>query len=478
MKLRSMLLGCVAVFAFTSPAAGQTASLGYSFEGSNSTQSVFIPPDTNGAVGPNHIVVQANGRSKMFNKAGSLASGTTNQTLFDFWVNRAGQAGTLDEFDPRVVYDRQSGRWFATANDSSTANSATLIAVSPGSDPTAAGWFGTRLAMDATGTRWGDFNQLAVGPTWVTVTNNMFPVTTGTQLVSLITIPKASLLAGTTTGLSYKANLDPNQYGFTPHTTTDYYASNATTQYTLSRYNGTGLQLSTISGTTTNPAYTDFAALITVPSNATPPNAAQSGTATLVDTGDTRISAQPVLVNGKLWAAHTVASGTFSAIRWYRINPATNALEASGTLPGTGSLFVYYPSISVNQAGDIVVGYSGSSSTTFPSAYYTVGRFDGTNTTFSNPVLTQAGTGAITNGRFGDYSSTNIDPADPGVFWTFQESGGTGGVWQTRATEVIPTRAGEVRWKDAAVGVLSRSEERRVGKECAILCRSRWSPYH
>ena len=23
-----------------------------------------------------------------------------------------------------------------------------------------------------------------------------------------------------------------------------------------------------------------------------------------------------------------------------------------------------------------------------------------------------------------------------------------------------------------------RSEERRVGKECAIVCRSRWSPYH
>ena len=25
---------------------------------------------------------------------------------------------------------------------------------------------------------------------------------------------------------------------------------------------------------------------------------------------------------------------------------------------------------------------------------------------------------------------------------------------------------------------LERSEERRVGKECAITCRSRWSPYH
>src|SRR5213592_2241039 len=25
---------------------------------------------------------------------------------------------------------------------------------------------------------------------------------------------------------------------------------------------------------------------------------------------------------------------------------------------------------------------------------------------------------------------------------------------------------------------IPRSEERRVGKECATLCRSRWSPYH
>ena len=27
-------------------------------------------------------------------------------------------------------------------------------------------------------------------------------------------------------------------------------------------------------------------------------------------------------------------------------------------------------------------------------------------------------------------------------------------------------------------GLAERSEERRVGKECYALCRSRWSPYH
>ena len=31
---------------------------------------------------------------------------------------------------------------------------------------------------------------------------------------------------------------------------------------------------------------------------------------------------------------------------------------------------------------------------------------------------------------------------------------------------------------DASAGQWIRSEERRVGKECRLTCRSRWSPYH
>ena len=33
-------------------------------------------------------------------------------------------------------------------------------------------------------------------------------------------------------------------------------------------------------------------------------------------------------------------------------------------------------------------------------------------------------------------------------------------------------------WRTAVVSGENRSEERRVGKECLRLCRSRWSPYH
>jgi ABC-2 type transport system ATP-binding protein len=32
--------------------------------------------------------------------------------------------------------------------------------------------------------------------------------------------------------------------------------------------------------------------------------------------------------------------------------------------------------------------------------------------------------------------------------------------------------------KTTLISILARSEERRVGKECRRLCRSRWSPYH
>src|SRR3546814_15100330 len=38
--------------------------------------------------------------------------------------------------------------------------------------------------------------------------------------------------------------------------------------------------------------------------------------------------------------------------------------------------------------------------------------------------------------------------------------------------------AGSVAAAFVAGGVLLRSEERRVGKECVSTCRSRWSPYH
>ena len=35
-----------------------------------------------------------------------------------------------------------------------------------------------------------------------------------------------------------------------------------------------------------------------------------------------------------------------------------------------------------------------------------------------------------------------------------------------------------VPYRPGLLDFIARSEERRVGKECMFLCRSRWSPYH
>ena len=48
-----------------------------------------------------------------------------------------------------------------------------------------------------------------------------------------------------------------------------------------------------------------------------------------------------------------------------------------------------------------------------------------------------------------------------------------------RAAEMLEMRRGELQAELARMnGARDRSEERRVGKECYALCRSRWSPYH
>src|SRR5213083_3416366 len=49
------------------------------------------------------------------------------------------------------------------------------------------------------------------------------------------------------------------------------------------------------------------------------------------------------------------------------------------------------------------------------------------------------------------------------------------------SSDLLITRSAvisRVRGPTPTVSTSPRSEERRVGKECSLLCRSRWSPYH
>ena len=49
--------------------------------------------------------------------------------------------------------------------------------------------------------------------------------------------------------------------------------------------------------------------------------------------------------------------------------------------------------------------------------------------------------------------------------------------WNWRA-KYAPFTGDDVNRIERPGGIRERSEERRVGKECRMPCRSRWSPYH
>ena len=75
------------------------------------------PPDTNGAVGPNHFVQTVNGGIEVWNKSGAvLAASKFTNALFAGYVgtNVGNNCAARNDGDPVVVYDQIADRWMIT----------------------------------------------------------------------------------------------------------------------------------------------------------------------------------------------------------------------------------------------------------------------------------------------------------------------------------------------------------------------------
>jgi hypothetical protein len=151
-----------------------------------------------------------------------------------------------------------------------------------------------------------------------------------------------------------------------------------------------------------------------------------------------------------VWSSQTVNNnqgGTGpTAVRWYQFNmtgntiPATPAQQQSFNNGGDG-LWRWMPSINVDNAGNIAIGYSTSSATVDPGIRY-AGRLatDPPNTMAQGEAIMTPGTGHQTNpntsggGRWGDYSSMFVDPTDTCTFYHTNEyySATAAAAWNTR----------------------------------------------
>jgi hypothetical protein len=150
----------------------------------------------------------------------------------------------------------------------------------------------------------------------------------------------------------------------------------------------------------------------------------------------------------------TSGGAAHDALRVTVLNEATNAVVTESTLFSTIYDYIM-PSIAVNQFGDIVVGFTRSggigSTDGFLSSYADVGYFDGSSITWDTPFLAGTGAGptggglgqadynqfpALSEQRWGDFSTTNVDPTDPYSFWTVQEYATGKKEWRTQITEI------------------------------------------
>ena len=151
--------------------------------------------------------------------------------------------------------------------------------------------------------------------------------------------------------------------------------------------------------------------------------------------------------NPSLWAVHGVEIGGRAAIEWYEVDAVTDTLLQTGTISDP-HLGFNYPSIAVNDVGEVVIGFSGAyddptnQNDVFMSTFVTAGETVGGMTTFGTVVQTRAGVSdyEVLDGnernRWGDYRATVVDPVDDNIFWTFQEFVNATDQWQIHVTQV------------------------------------------
>ncbi len=138
---------------------------------------------------------------------------------------------------------------------------------------------------------------------------------------------------------------------------------------------------------------------------------------------------------------HTVdANGLGRAgVRWYELRKGASDWEIhqQGTYAPNDGKYRWMGSIAMDRNGNIGLGYSVSSSTTYPSIKYT-GRYvnspSGEMTVDEQEIFAGSGSQTHSAGRWGDYTFMAVDPNDDQTFWYTNEYLRTTGStpWRTR----------------------------------------------
>jgi IPT/TIG domain/Carboxypeptidase regulatory-like domain/PKD-like domain len=410
------------------------------------------PPDTNGDVGPTYYIQTVNSSVGVYRKSDGFQEAAFTFNTFMSQGAFGNQCDTNNFGDPVVLYDTFDDRWIITdfaftldgGNNVNPPIAFQCFAVSMNGNPLTGGWnFYSIAVTDGL----NDYPKFGIWPDGLYMSSNVFGYAAGASFITARAwaFNKAQMYAGSPIVNAVSFNVPGGDFTVIPSNArlqtgtppagrpnlfvSSWQFTNALTVYKF-HADWNSLALSTFTGPDTPLAATSWP-------NAAVANAPQPGTATLLDVLQIRAMVQNQYTNfggtESLWVPHTVrrvnTTGA-AAPRWYQVDVtggtvAANIPQAATWDPdGNNNNHRFMPSLALDRAGNMAMGYSISSSVNsiFPSLRY-AGRLaaDPVNTLSQTEQTFFTGTASQTGStRWGDYSSMTLDP-DGCTFWYTSE---------------------------------------------------------
>ncbi len=427
------------------------------WEGINNLNGVY-PPDTVGDVGPNHYVQMVNLSIQIFTKDGNSVFGPVDANTL--WAGTSSACATTNNGDPIVLYDQLAQRWLISQFSLPNGRSAPFyecVAISTSSDPT-----GTYQRYAFEYPDLPDYPKIGVWPDAYLTSYNMFAAQTfafaGQKLCAW---DRAAMLAGVAvTEVCYTL---AEQFGMLP---ADVDGSApppvGSPGYFLGLHwaDNDKLAMFKMKPNFSNPASSTLSDPISVPVDpftyACPAELCipQPGTDQRLDAlGDRMMyrlayrnfgDHESLVTNNTVAMDGTLGPTAQTGIQFFELrdpSAATPTVHQQGVSADVdGITYRWMGSVAMDRSGNMALGYStvkAAGADGYPSIRYTGRR----NTDPLNQmpqaestIISGSGFQEGEAGRWGDYSSMNVDPLDDCTFWYTTEYVQTTGLanWQTR----------------------------------------------
>jgi hypothetical protein len=434
--------------------------IGQGLTGPNGTYSVdSVPPDTDVAVGTTQVVSLDNTAFAVFDKtSGAVTAGPYNTNALWSALGASSICESENDGDGIVKFDQLAQRWLITQFAVGTSPFAECVAISQTSDATGS-WNVFQFVPSPVNGYFPDYPKLAVWPNVYSMTFDMFN-SSGTkyEAAGICGIDRIALLAGNSPTIVC-AQLASTDYALLPVDLdgSTYPASGAKALYIeqdsvnvpstnlymyRAAYNFTAgtvtvdpqVTIAVISYNSTTCSNTQKCVPQPLHTGSLPAGETFVSESTL-DTLAFHLMYRAAYRNFGSYESITLSSsvlpgtGSNTAQRWYEIRTpyGTPTVHQQSTYSPDTSLYRWMGSIGQDHQGNMLMGYSGSSATVFPSVYVT-GRLntDTINTMESETQLlaglnsqvnvTYLGTTYPYAYRWGDYTAMMLDPNDC-TFW-------------------------------------------------------------